>query len=139
MSMAKAVIQGVLVRDPETKFTPSGMAVCEFAVAVDRKKKDEKVTSFLDITAFGKRGEVIQQYFTKGKAINLCCTIEQQRWEKDGQKRSKIAFLMDDFSFVSTGKRNDQARDPMDQRPASEPEDFNQDAGGEDSESGLSF
>ena len=115
MSMSKAFIQGVLTADPSMKYTPSGMEVVEFSVATEKKKKGEKHSSFWNITAFGKRGQVIMEHFQKGKAINLVCEMEQQRWEKDGRKHSKVAYIMDDFTFNSAGRRDDAPANEYDQ------------------------
>ena len=63
-------------------------------------------TSFFDFSAFGKTAEFIKQYFTKGKSIAVVARAKQERWEKDGQKRSKIVFYVDRASFAGSKADN---------------------------------
>jgi single-strand DNA-binding protein len=92
--LAVAVIVGRLTRDAELKYTNSGQAVCHFSVATGsrRKKGDQWVeeSSFWDVDLWGKQGESINQYLTKGKLVAVEGTMRQDKWEQDGQTRSKI-------------------------------------------------
>jgi single-strand DNA-binding protein len=91
--LAVAVIVGRLTRDAELKYTNSGQAVCHFSVATSsrRKKGDQWVdeSSFWDVDLWGKQGESINQYLTKGKLVAVEGAMRQDRWEQDGQTRSK--------------------------------------------------
>jgi len=97
---------GNLTRDPQSKFLPSGVNVCEFGVACNRKYKDaggneKEDVLFIDCAAFGKRGDVIQEHFTKGKPIMVVARLKLDTWDdKDGGKRSKISAIVDEFQFV---------------------------------------
>lgn len=106
------IIAGHLTRDPELKQLPSGTSVCEFAVAVSRKWKDKEEVSFFDVTAFGKTGEFVNQYFNKGKAILVQGRLKQDRWEdkQSGQKRSKVGIVADQVQFVG-GKGGESKRE----------------------------
>lgn len=99
-------ILGRLTRDVETKFTASEMAIANFSIAVDGRRKDDE-SSFFDCTAFGKTAEAIAKWFSKGKPIILQYRLQQERWEKDGQKRSKVSLIVEGFSFIP--KTNDDA------------------------------
>jgi single-strand DNA-binding protein len=91
--LAVAVIVGRLTRDAELKYTNSGQAVCHFSVATSsrRKKGDQWVDepSFWDVDLWGKQGESINQYLTKGKLVAVEGSMRQDKWEQDGQTRSK--------------------------------------------------
>ena len=94
--LAIAVIVGRLTRDAELKYTNSGQAVCHFSVATGsrRKKGDQWVeeSSFWDVDLWGKAGESINQYLTKGKLVAVEGAIRQDKWEQDGQTRSKTVI-----------------------------------------------
>jgi single-strand DNA-binding protein len=94
--LAIAVIVGRLTRDAELKYTNSGQAVCHFSVATGsrRKKADQWVeeSSFWDVDLWGKQGESINQYLTKGKLVAVEGTMRQDKWEQDGQSRSKTVI-----------------------------------------------
>jgi single-strand DNA-binding protein len=91
--LAVAVIVGRLTRDAELKYTNSGQAVCHFSVATGsrRKKGDQWVeeSSFWDVDLWGKQGESINQYLTKGKLVAVEGSMRQDKWEQDGQTRTK--------------------------------------------------
>jgi len=113
--MNKVTISGNITRDIESKFTQSGMAIASFGVAVnERRKKGEEwvdTVHFIDVTAFGKKAEAIAQYMQKGSKILIDGKLDFQQWEKDGQKRSKLAVILNEFEFMG-GKQEGQAQMP---------------------------
>jgi len=103
----RVILMGRLTRDPELRYTGGGTAVCNFAIAVNRrvKKGDDwaEEASFFDIVAFGKRGEAIAEYLSKGRPIFVEGELQQRRWEgQDGQKRSRIEVLANRFEFIDS-------------------------------------
>ena len=105
-SYNRVVFMGNLTRDPEQREMPSGMKVSTFGIAVNERwtgkdgEKREDVL-FLDVDAFGNQGEVIMQYFNKGKPILVEGKLKYRTWESDdGGKRSKHSMVLDRFSFV---------------------------------------
>ena len=104
------ILLGRLTRDAEVQYTSTGMAIAKFAVAVNRSVKDgdtwKDEASFFDCTMFGKRAEVVAQYLTKGKQIGVSGSLKQDRWEKDGQNRSKVVVIVDDVQLLG-GKREE--------------------------------
>jgi single-strand DNA-binding protein len=88
------VLVGRLTRDAELKYTSNGTAVCKFGLAVNRNRKqgDQFVeeASFFDIVVWGRQGEAIEKYLAKGKQIAVQGELRQNRWEQDGQTRSKV-------------------------------------------------
>ena len=88
------VLVGRLTRDAELKYTTSGMAICHFSVAVNRNRKqgDQWIeeAGFFDVDFFGKGGEAVNQYLVKGKQVAIEGELRQDKWEQDGQSRSKV-------------------------------------------------
>jgi len=106
-SYNKVILMGNLTRDPQLKYLPSQTAVAEFGLACNRKWKgangeDREEVTFVDCTAWGKTGEVINQYFTKGKAIFIEGRLKLDQWEdkQGGGKRSKLSVVVENFQFV---------------------------------------
>ena len=127
MNVNTLIIGGRLTRDPSLRYLPSQNAVVEFGVAVNRKWRtnegeDKEEVTYIDVTMFGKRAEVVNQHFQKGKDIFLQGRVAYESWEdkSTGQKRSKLKMVADSFEFV--GRDRDDAQrhpdDDGDQRPA---------------------
>ena len=92
--------------------TPNGASVCSFSVAVNRVFRDssgnqQEAVSFIDCVAWGKGGEVINQYAKKGTGILVSGRLDQRSFEtKDGQKRSRVEIVMEDFNFLGNGNNS---------------------------------
>ena len=88
---------GRLTRDAELKYTSGGQAVCKFSIAVNRRKKNgdqwEDEANFFDIVVWGRQGESLHQYLIKGKMICVDGELRQDRWQQDGQNRSKVEIV----------------------------------------------
>lgn len=107
-NLNKVMLIGNLTRDPELRHTPSGMAVADFGLAVNRQRKGadgnriDEVT-FVDVTAFGKQAEVIQQYTRKGRPLFVEGHLKLDQWtSQDGQKRSKLSVVIENFQFLDS-------------------------------------
>ena len=104
--LAVAVIVGRLTRDAELKYTNSGQAVCHFSVATGsrRKKGDQWVeeSSFWDVDLWGKLGESINQYLTKGKLVAVEGSMRQDKWEQDGQTRTKTLISANSVQLLGS-------------------------------------
>jgi single-strand DNA-binding protein len=113
---SKAIIVGNMTRDPELRSTPSGAQVCSFSVAVNRNYKDssgsqQESVSFIDCSAWGRAAEIIAQYAKKGSGILVSGRLEQRSWEdKEGQKRSRVEIVVEDFNFVGGGNGDGGSR-----------------------------
>lgn len=105
-SYNKVLLMGNLTRDVQLKSLPSGQAIAEIAIAINRKFKtkdgqDREEVTYVDCECWGPRAEVIAKYFSKGKPIFIEGRLRLDSWEdKDGQKRSKMRVVIDDFQFV---------------------------------------
>lgn len=110
-NLNKVLLIGRLTRDPESRTTPSGASVTAFGLAVNRvyTKRDsgEKVeeTCFVDIEAWGRTGENIQRYMTKGRQIFVEGRLKFDSWEREGQRRSKLSVVAENCQFL--GGRDD--------------------------------
>lgn len=107
-NLNKVFLIGNLTRDPELRSTQSGTNVCKFGLAVNRKYNTQsgskEETTFVDITAFGRQAEVINQYCTKGKPLFVEGRLQFSTWEtKEGQKRSKLDVIVENFQFLGQG------------------------------------
>lgn len=104
-SYNRVILLGNLVRDIELRYTNSRVAICENAVAVNEKRKNAAgewvdETSFIDVTFFGRTAEVVSEYLSKGSPIFIEGRMKQDRWEKDGQKRSKLYVIVDRMQLI---------------------------------------
>jgi single-strand DNA-binding protein len=104
-SFNKVILLGNLTRDPEVRYTPNGIAVASFAIAVNRKYKQGDETkeevSYIDIVVFGKQAESCGQYIGKGDSVLIDGRLQQRRWEtEDGQKRNKIEVVAQSVNFM---------------------------------------
>jgi single-strand DNA-binding protein len=105
-SYNKVLLMGNLTRDVQLKSVAGGQAVADLAIAVNRKFKlkdgtEKEEVTFVDCECWGPRAEVINKYFSKGKPIFIEGRLKLDSWEdKDGQKRSKMRVVIEDFQFV---------------------------------------
>ncbi|MBK8475698.1 MAG: single-stranded DNA-binding protein [Opitutaceae bacterium] len=106
----KVFLIGNLTRDPELRVTPKGTAICSFGLAVNRQFRDESgnsrdETTFVDIEAWGKQGELVSKYLTKGSPCMVEGRLRLDAWEDKAtqQKRSKLKVVLDNVQFLSRG------------------------------------
>lgn len=105
MSFNKVVLMGNLTRDPEMKVTKDGLGIANFTLAINNKMKEKEDVSFIDCVSFGKQADFVGKFLTKGIQILVEGRLKQDRWEQDGQKRSRINVLTESISF--TGPKRD--------------------------------
>lgn len=106
----KATLGGRVAQSPELKATPSGVSVCSFTVAVNRKavKDREQQTDFITCVAWRQTAEFISRYFAKGSSICVVGSIQTRSWtDNNGGKRYATELVVDEAYFVD-GK-NDAA------------------------------
>ena len=117
--MNKQIVIGNVCNDPETRATPSGVTVCSFNVAVDRRFKDakgNKVTDFFRVQAWRQLGEVCSKYVKKGMKVAAVGELQPRLYEaKDGTARMSLDVCADDVEFMSRA----------DEKPAAKPADPN--------------
>lgn len=107
--MNKVILIGRITKDPNLNYAAgTGTAVTRFTLAVTRPfKKDE--TDFINCIAFGKIGETIAQYLTKGRQLAITGSIRTGSYDaKDGTKRYTTDVVVDSFEFIGSGQGNNQ-------------------------------
>jgi single-strand DNA-binding protein len=135
-SLNKVFLIGNLTRDPELRMTPKGTAICTFGLAVNRQFRDEaggtrEETTFVDLEAWGKTGELVSKYLTKGSPAMVEGRLRFDSWEsKTGEKRNKLKVVVDNVQFLSSrgegGSQESSAPErrqstPQREAPATEP------------------
>ena len=123
--MNHVIVIGRLTRDigeRDFAYTTGGTARLNLSVAVNRSEKRggewADKASFFDITVWGKTAENIKSYMHKGKQIAVDGYLDQQRWEKDGQKYSKVVIIADSVQLLGGNENGQQQSAPEAQQPA---------------------
>ena len=105
-SFNKIVIVGYLGRDPEIRYTPQGMAVCNFTIATTEKSKDragemQDITTWFRVAAWGKTAELANQYLTKGKQVYVEGRLRQEEYtDRDGNRRQSLEVNATEIHFL---------------------------------------
>ena len=108
MSVNKVILVGRLGKDPETRYTSGGQAVCHFSMATDETYKDktgerQKRTEWHRITVWGKQAEIAQKYLKKGAQIYLEGSIRTNEWtDKEGQKKTSYEINASNFRMLGS-------------------------------------
>jgi len=101
-------IIGRLTKDAELKFTKSGFQITTMSLASNRSVKNgdqwEDQASFFDLKLLGKRGESLINYLQKGTQLAVTGQLVQERWEQEGQKRSKVIIQIDNIQLLGGNK-----------------------------------
>lgn len=110
-SLNKVFLLGNLTRDPERSYTPKGMALTKFGLAVNHvyttesgERKEE--ANFFDIAVWGKQAEAAAQYLSKGRPVLVEGRLRYETWQNDkGEKRSRISVVAERVQFLGGGQR----------------------------------
>jgi single-strand DNA-binding protein len=98
------VLVGRLTRDAELKYTAGGQAVCKFSIAVNRRRKNgdqwEDEANYFDIVLWGRQGEALNQYLVKGKLVGVDGELRQDRWQQEGQNRSRVEVVANNLQLL---------------------------------------
>jgi len=117
----KVICVGRLTRDAELKSAPNGQAVCKFSIAVNHSRRNgeqfENVANFFDVIVWGKQAETLHQYLVKGKAVAIDGELRQDRWQQNGQNRSKVEIVANHVQILGggqqqQGQQNEQPAQP---------------------------
>lgn len=102
----RVIVAGNLTRDPELSYTASNVAICKLGMAIGRSFKDrdgnlKEETCFVDLTAFGRQAETINQYMSKGRPLLVEGRLNFRQWtDKEGKNRSKLDVVVENFQFL---------------------------------------
>jgi single-strand DNA-binding protein len=109
MSVNKAILIGRLGKDPETRYTSAGQAVCTFSLATDETYKDrngerQKRTEWHRITLWGKLAEIAQKYLKKGQLVFIEGRIQSRQWDdkNTGQKRNATDIVANEMRMLTS-------------------------------------
>ena len=105
--MNVVALVGRLTRDSELRYTQGGMAIARFSIAVNRRKRTadnrwEDEANFFDCAMFGKSAESLNQYLERGRQVSIIGELRQNRWEQDGQSRSKVEVVVNSLQLLSS-------------------------------------
>ena len=104
--MNKVILVGRLTKDPELRATTSGIPVCSFTVACDRrfvKQGEERKADFINCIAWRQAGESISKYFAKGHRIALEGSIQTRSWtDNEGKTRYSTEVVVEQWEFAQS-------------------------------------
>ncbi len=130
-SYNRVVLLGNLTRDPDLRYIPSGTGLCEIGLAVNDRKKDDSgnwvdEAHFFDVILWGRSAEVASEYLTKGSPVLIEGRLKQERWEKDGQKRSKVVVVGERMQLLGGRKQQNDEYSQAEPEAKPQPAGFSQ-------------
>lgn len=106
--MNKVYLIGNLTKDPELRSTTSGVPVCNFSIAVNRRYRNpqtgQQETDYFNIMAWRQLGELCGKYLAKGRKVAISGSIQMYTYEKDGIKRTSFNIVADEVEFLSSAQ-----------------------------------
>jgi single-strand DNA-binding protein len=121
-SLNKVFLMGNLTRDPELRYIPSGTAVANFSVAINRIYKDaagekKEEVSYVRVEVWGKMAEVCGEYLSKGRPVLVEGRLKSRSWETpEGQKRNSLDVVATSVQFI--GSKGDRSQSPETRGPS---------------------
>ena len=131
-SFNKVILVGNLTRDPETRYTPGGSAVCDIGLAVNRSWFDKasnsrkEETTFIEVTLFGRQAEVAGEYLSKGRSVLIEGRLQLDQWDdkESGQRRSKLKVVGENMTMLDKKSEPKSPADSFyDDTPGGVPDD----------------
>ena len=123
-NLNKVFLVGNLTRDPEVRYTPSGKAVADIGLAVNRRYKTqsgafEEETCFVTVTVWDRAAETCGEYLRKGSPLLVEGRLKYDQWERDGQKHNKLTVVAERTQFLGSPRNAEYRDSPQDTpRPA---------------------
>jgi single-strand DNA-binding protein len=111
-SLNSILVEGNLVKDPNTKTLPSGNQVCDFTLATNRYYKNgdeglEKEVSYFDVEAWARLGAACAQNLKKGRGVRVVGRLKQDRWvDPEGKQRAKVKIVAEHIEFKAPKSSN---------------------------------
>lgn len=111
-SLNKVFLIGNLTKDPEIRYTPSGKAVGDLRMAINRRFKtadgqERDETCFVAIVVWGRQAETCGEYLRKGSPIMVEGRLQYEEWEKDGKKNNRLRVVAERVQFMGGAKSGD--------------------------------
>lgn len=110
--MNKAILVGRLTKDPELKTTASGVNVCSFTIAVNRRFKNSEGNydaDFINCVAWRQQADFLSRFFSKGHFVGVVGSIQTRNYERDGQRVYVTEVVADEINFVGSRPQSDDA------------------------------
>lgn len=129
--MNKAILIGNLTRDPESRTTSSGVSVCTFTLAINRRFTNQqgvREADFINIVTWRQQADLCARYLSKGRKVGVVGSIQTRSYDaQDGSKRYVTEVVADEVEFI--GSASGSAPRPYDDAPApSEPSGYRSDS-----------
>lgn len=110
-SLNKVFLIGNLTRDPEVRYLPSGQAVADLGMAINRRYRtangeDKEEVVFVSVVVWQKQAEACGKYLSRGLPLFVEGHLQLDEWEKDGKKNSRIRVVAERVQFLSGPKRD---------------------------------
>lgn len=118
MSFNKIILVGNLGRDPELRYTPQGVAVCDFSMATNERKRDKSgeyqdVPTWFRVTLWRNQAENAAKYLKKGNPVYIEGRLSLEEWtDRDGNSRQTLAVQATEMHFLSGGRNEDYENEP---------------------------
>ena len=107
--MQRIIFTGNLTADPEMRSTPSGVTVCSFTVAVNRRfanSDGDRITDFFRVNAWRQLGESCGKYLAKGRKVAVVGELQARLYDaKNGEKRMSLDVAADEVEFLSPAEK----------------------------------
>ncbi|MBE7051344.1 MAG: single-stranded DNA-binding protein [Ruminococcaceae bacterium] len=114
--MNKVILVGRLTRDPELRTTASGVSVCSFSIAVNRRFKNAEGgydADFINCVAWRQQAELLAKYFAKGRMVGIVGSIQTRNYDnKEGQKVYVTEVSVDEVHFVESKSQSGDSFQP---------------------------
>lgn len=120
MSFNKIILVGNLGRDPELRYTPQGVAVCDFSMATNERKRDKSgeyqdVPTWFRVTLWRNQAENAAKYLKKGSPVYIEGRLSLEEWtDRDGNTRQTLAVQASEMHFISGGRGGDPEDEAID-------------------------
>ena len=104
-SFNKVILIGNLTADPELKQTNTGLSVCNFSLAINRRTKADagQNVDFINVVAWRQTAEFVAKYFKKGRPLLVCGQLQTRSWtDAQGNKRYSTEVVADEINFVDS-------------------------------------
>lgn len=110
MSINNVILTGRLGKDPEVRTVSNGKSVATFSLAVDDGYGENKTTSWVRVVAWEKTADAVGEYLHKGSLVGVSGRLQQQTWEKDGEKQSILQVVASKVEFLEPKQQDAQTK-----------------------------
>ena len=120
----RIILIGRLTRDPEVRYTPQGVPVANFTLAVDRpftNQSGQKDADFIDCLAWRKLGETVGNNLNKGRLVAVEGRLQIRSYDKDGSKRRVSEVICDNVRFLDSKREHGETDDSYGEPPEDMP------------------